>query len=234
MESDTLDRVGYMQNEVGWNLCPTNHVLAMDLRSLCESITPRGRDRITWNNHSGPVTLSIIWDSMRPRSVAPSWINLVWHKLAVPKFSINLWLILRHRLLTRDRMARFGFNVNPICLFCNNMETHEHLFFNCFYISQILKECPVIITSSWQEILNGNLVNPSLDKMRRDFASLFVATTFYFVWAERNARCHENGPPKLASQLLRDIKLRIREKLSSSILFQQRIKKDMGLQLLLF
>ncbi|XP_074360336.1 uncharacterized protein LOC141700491 [Apium graveolens] len=234
MESNSLDRVSDMLEGTEWHLCPTNHVLAIELRHQCSSIIPLRRDRILWNNFIGPVSLSHMWDTLRTRAVAPSWIKLVWHKYAVPKFSINLWLIMRQRLLTRDRMVRFGFNVNPDCFLCNDRETHEHLFINCAYVQQILKECPIPISLSWQAFQNGNITQGNVDAIRKNFASLYVATTFHFVWAERNKRNHASGPPRMANQLINDIKARIREKLYSNISFQQEIKKNRTLQILLF
>lgn len=234
MECTSLTRVSSVLNDNVWNLCPTNHVLAMDLRQICATIMPAGTDKILWDNQHGPVNLSMIWNTLRPRITAPPWIDLVWNKFSVSRFSFNLWLILKRRLLTKDRMIRFGLHVDPTCTFCNGTESHEHIFMDCNYVSYIFKECPVALNPTWANLHNGSIARDNVDSTRKNFVSLFVATSYYMIWAERNKLIHNRGHAISASQLLGEIKVKIREKLTTTISFKQQVKKDIGLQLLLY
>lgn len=234
MESTNLALVSSVLVEGEWQFCPTNHVLAIDLRQLCATVTMRNNDQILWDDHHEQASLSLIWNTLKPRAAAPSWVHMVWHKWAVPRFSFNLWLVLRQRLLTKDRMARFGIGLNPYCTFCQNLETHEHLFAECSYVKSIWQECPVSMNLSWPNLVSGTIVGSNLDSARRHFSYLFVAVTCYMVWTERNNRIHSNGLNRQAKHLLGDIKLKIREKLHTTPAFHQAVKKDRTLQLLLF
>lgn len=58
-----------------------------------------------------------MWQTLRRRATPP-WLGMIWNKYGVPKFSFLLWLVLKQRLLTRDRMLHFRMNVTPDCVMC--------------------------------------------------------------------------------------------------------------------
>ncbi|KAJ4872576.1 Reverse transcriptase zinc-binding domain protein [Raphanus sativus] len=58
------------------------------------------------------------------------WDNLVWFKYATPKILFILWMALKGRLATGDRMRYWDGNTNLACVLCNEpLGTLEHLFF---------------------------------------------------------------------------------------------------------
>lgn len=65
-------------------------------------------------------------------------------------------------------------------------------------------------------------------------SALFVTTTFYEVWAERNNRLHNLGHCKNAGAIVQQIKRTIRDKLSSNAGFAKRLRRDHELTLLLY
>lgn len=96
MESSTLATVGTIFLNGEWLFCPSNHIWAIELRDLCTSIVPLWMDKITWENIEGPcVFMSSIWQTIHRVSIAPPWIQLVWHKFSVPRYSLLLWLVLK-------------------------------------------------------------------------------------------------------------------------------------------
>ena len=57
------------------------------------------------------------------------WAKLVWFSYGIPRQSFLTWLVLLDRCPTRDRLLRWGMNVDDVSLLCNNApESRNHLF----------------------------------------------------------------------------------------------------------
>ena len=55
----------------------------------------------------------------------------IW-KTSIPlKIKIFLWQLFQNDVLTRDNLRKRKWPGNPVCSFCTNMETANHLFFTC-------------------------------------------------------------------------------------------------------
>lgn len=238
MESSNLAKVCSVQDDEGWNLGPSNHVLAIELRHICEGITMNRVDQILWNGDNiSQVKLSSIWQVLRTSGSTLPWTKIIWNHFAIVKFSFTSWLIVKERLLTKDRMIRFGMNVALDCLLCTTgtAETHEHLFCQCPFFKSISSAWPVNLFSSWYDLKNGNLcVSSNIAAVKWQISALFVTASFYAVWAERNNRMHNHGHCKNAGVIVQEIKSIIRDKLFSNAGFAKRLRRDHELTLLLY
>ena len=68
------------------------------------------------------------------------WSDCIWNRLSIPKHCFCTWLAAKQRLKTRDTLTKQGICTDDRCLFCSaHTESHEHLFFSCSFISQILE-----------------------------------------------------------------------------------------------
>lgn len=173
-----------------WQFCPSNHEDGIEIRCLCAQITFYNRDNILWDNLKF-VSISGIWHSIREVAARPSWTNFVWHNFVVLKFSMTLWLVIKNRLLTSDRMIRFNINVPNICLLYNTQdETHEHIFMRYTYSRQILSESPCSFTRNWDEFQAGNVTVGTVDNFKKDIAYLYLAAACHTIWREKNDRQH--------------------------------------------
>lgn len=66
----------------------------------------------------------------------PLWFGTHWHGTKVESEGVPFvsWLILPHRLLTKDRLLKIGIACDPIFVHCQKeCETIEQLFFGCEY-----------------------------------------------------------------------------------------------------
>ena len=62
------------------------------------------------------------------------WHKTIWFKEHILHNAFISWLALRRRLPTKDRLRRWRLNVSGTCVLCNlEIETHRHLFFECFF-----------------------------------------------------------------------------------------------------
>ncbi|XP_018461346.2 uncharacterized protein LOC108832354 [Raphanus sativus] len=80
------------------------------------------------------------WNILRTRSEECNWSKGIWFSYATPKFAFLAWLANHNRLSTGDRMMSWGGNSNVGCSFCDvEMETRNHIFFECEYAEAVWK-----------------------------------------------------------------------------------------------
>ncbi|XP_022030545.1 uncharacterized protein LOC110931459 [Helianthus annuus] len=103
------------------------------------------QDRIVWKvgdnltEHSS----SEVWDSIRSREQEVNWASIVWFSQCIPRHAFLMWLIVRRKLLTQDKILHWNCtrrtNMNMMCcLLCyENVDSHDHLFFECKLSTQI-------------------------------------------------------------------------------------------------
>lgn len=128
-----------------------------------------------------------------PQPLVP-WAKIVWFSYGIPRHCFLTWLVLLDRCPTRDRLTRWGLNVDPLCLFCNtDHESRNHLFFECRYSvtvwNQIAYRCDLQAHASWHDNLNQLLaLRGNRDSLR--LRLLATQATIYWLWNERNTRLH--------------------------------------------
>lgn len=123
-----------------------NAVTREILRSTPASLTPHisQEDSVVWNlTANGRFSIKSAWNALRrvrtPHPVV-NWSKVIWFKHAVHRWSIIQWMTVLGSLSTRDRLLKLGMLVDAQCVMCSAAnETHEHLFFQCSFSSQVWK-----------------------------------------------------------------------------------------------
>lgn len=123
---------------------------------------------------------------------------------------------MRERLLTRDKLLRWGLLVSEECLLCDNAsETCPHLFFFCPFSSQIYNG----LLSHHTFNLPDNLVEAvswvkgaSTSKRVIIISKMVLQTIVYEVWKERNTRLHSSIAISI-NIIIKEIQFTIRKKL---------------------
>ena len=89
------------------------------------------QDVVRWEpDRSGIFSIRSAWKSIRSRSEPVEWVKLIWFPGRIPKAAFCLWLAVKGRPQTQDRL--YICDPSMKCLLCNScMEDHEHLFFKC-------------------------------------------------------------------------------------------------------
>ncbi|KAL0701311.1 hypothetical protein Bca4012_057433 [Brassica carinata] len=136
------------------------------------------------------------WDQIRERKATVFWSKSVWFQQGVPRFSFIIWLAVKNRLSTGDRMRSLG--IQQGCVLCGEPdETWDHIFFACPYSFTVWDNLVNRLTGSrsnldWMVTLqfvsrnNLRLVDKILLKMA-------FQTCIYHVWTEINERRHQRG-----------------------------------------
>ncbi|GFY80969.1 hypothetical protein Acr_01g0007780 [Actinidia rufa] len=87
----------------------------------------------------GSFNVKACYDFFRTKGANPCWTKIGWHRALMPKHSFILWLSLKEKLLTRDRIAEHIEDTS--CALCGyTMESLDHLFFRCPTVSQVWVE----------------------------------------------------------------------------------------------
>lgn len=88
-------------------------------------------------------SIKAAWDSIRRIDAAVGWYQLAWLKDHIPRCSFIFWLTCRDRLMTRDRLARWG-----IILVCSAvwLKRPENI---CFFSVLMLILCGVVYYPGW-------------------------------------------------------------------------------------
>ncbi|XP_022030601.1 uncharacterized protein LOC110931518 [Helianthus annuus] len=175
------------------------------------------QDQVLWMNGNKlhEFSSSEVWNSIRSREPQVDWVNVVWFSQCIPRHAFLMWLIMRRKLLTQDRILRWGAdrrrNMNMMCcLLCyENFDSHEHLFFECKFSAQVwrlVRDKPSM--SSVQP--KRNLIVEWLSERARSktaanfICRLIVAASAYIIWQERNNRLFRNHarPPDIVADAI--------------------------------
>ena len=116
-----------------WHWPLANSPELISLKEVAQNIPPpssNSKDTVLWSpSHLGQYSTKSAWNTFRETRSIVSWSN-IWFPGKIPKASFILWLVVKKKLNTQDRL--FNSIPNAECLLCNSqLETHDHLYFEC-------------------------------------------------------------------------------------------------------
>ncbi|KAJ0887511.1 putative RNA-directed DNA polymerase [Helianthus annuus] len=170
-----------------------------------------GKDGNVFSEHSS----SRVWQSLRHRNQEVDWVNLVWFPHCIPKHAFFMWLVIRRKLLTQDKILQWDIsrrkNMNRMCcLLCYaDVDSHSHLFFECSYSLQVWnlvrsKGGMDSVGPFWDDIVEWMAARARSKSAANYVSKLVLAAAFYFIWQERNSRLFKNQtrPPDVLSDAI--------------------------------
>ncbi|XP_022031541.1 uncharacterized protein LOC110932521 [Helianthus annuus] len=181
------------------------------------SIDSNKPDKLMWRqgDYCHDFSTARAWDSIRHRELEIEWSWIVWFGQCIPRHAFLMWLIMRRKLLTQDKILSWDIsrrkNMDMMCcLLCYaNHDSHSHLFFECKYSSQVWhmvrhKVGMVSVQPKWDDIVNWLLLRSKSKSAANYVARLLVAASAYLIWQERNARLFKNQlrPPETISEII--------------------------------
>ncbi|XP_062116272.1 uncharacterized protein LOC133830322 [Humulus lupulus] len=134
--------------------------------------------------------------------------TLIWDRMSIPKHKFIAWLALKKRLQTKDRLLRFGFNIDTCCVLCGQVnETHEHIFYGCAFSTRCIHE-----VLNWMGIgtnlcqLRGimNWVRHcGHSNCRRRMYLCAITASVYHIWCSRNDALWNSKSPIVTNRVAR-------------------------------
>ncbi|GJW16459.1 RNA-directed DNA polymerase, eukaryota, reverse transcriptase zinc-binding domain protein [Tanacetum coccineum] len=164
------------------------------------NIIPFNHDKVdetVWRSKcgkDGKFTIKQAYKDLCDSSDVVKWHKMIWFTRNIPKHSFILWMAMQNRLVTQDKVRRWGLIDMMVCPLCKkDMDSYQHLFFQCEYSAEVWERIKVkagIQTdkTGWNDLVDdmselycGN----SIDSIIR---RLSLAACVYLIWQERNWR----------------------------------------------
>ncbi|XP_050207432.1 uncharacterized protein LOC126656852 [Mercurialis annua] len=140
-------------------------------------------------------SISKTWKVYRTDYNSLPWFKIVWGKNSIPKHSFILWLAIKNRLKTKDKLKRWGVTPDDHCVLCILLLKFGKPW-------EPFAES--IRTLGPGEELSVGLAERALGKVfQPTFAELYI------IWITRNKKIflNENGVPAEAVKRIRSILL---------------------------
>ncbi|GJW21777.1 putative gag-pol polyprotein [Tanacetum coccineum] len=158
-------------------------------------------DLIVWRNVHGVFhrfTVAGAWDSLRLRADIVDWYHVVWFPHCIPRHALHMWLVIKEKLKTQDRMRQWdvGPNIDLNLLRCPLCElvpdSHSHLFFECSFASQVWFQIRAFTDMSSMpprlvDVLAFRIPSKG-SSISNVISRIVLAATTYCLWNERNSR----------------------------------------------
>ncbi|GFZ01947.1 hypothetical protein Acr_15g0005560 [Actinidia rufa] len=140
----------------------------------------------------GKFNVKASYEFFRPKGMKVHWNKIVWHRSLQPKHSFILWLSLKERLLTREKLVDQIEDTS--CILCGDpVESVSHLFFRCTIVRQIWtvikgwlgfsRALTTLKATAKRIVKEGRGTGvPAVAK------KLGFAATVYCIWKARNVR----------------------------------------------
>jgi hypothetical protein len=88
-------------------------------------------DRVVWGlTKSAQFTTKSVYEFLE-RDLSGADNRMIWKAKIPLKIQIFMWHVFRDAIPTRHNMRKRKWQGNPLCSFCKQVETMEHLFFAC-------------------------------------------------------------------------------------------------------
>ena len=95
-------------------------------------------DSLVWQYESnGIYSTQSLYAVINFRGVQPVFVPAVWNIKVPPKIQVFHWLLSNNKLMTIDNLAKRGVDKPKNCRFCDEIETINHLFFQCVVAKKI-------------------------------------------------------------------------------------------------
>ena len=138
-QSSVEAKLASVTHNGGWLWRLARFEALVEIQARLSEISLDSMDKPIWTtSKKGYYVSSDTWEVLRVKKEQVEWWKLVWFPLAIPKQAFILWLVMKERLVTGDRLLSWGYKGDVSCLFCRNqLESGTHLFFKCSFSYRI-------------------------------------------------------------------------------------------------
>ncbi|CAM0955107.1 unnamed protein product [Alopecurus aequalis] len=178
------------------------------------TLTPAEEDRTTWRaTANGVYSAKSAYNLFFLGRTDMPGVKELWSARAPLKLKMHMWLALKNRLWTADRLAARGLQHPDSCpLCCQQEETSEHLALQCSYSREVwyhillvwrlhrfTPACDAVLAHWWPRVSDAVAAST-----RSEYNELVILVVRH-LWLERNARVFDKTAV-LPMELCRRIK----------------------------
>jgi hypothetical protein len=139
----------------------------------------------------GKHSIRSLYAIVNNRGIKQIYTPVMWKLSVPPRVHIFLWLFPSNKTLTRDNLAKRKNLDDKTCLFCNELESVNHLFFEC-YIAQSFWKCIYEIINV---IMGNDFISVTkywINDSKLKCLNAISATTLWALCKFRNDMCFNN------------------------------------------
>jgi hypothetical protein len=163
------------------------------------------QDEMIWTfSSNGVYSSQSLYKIVNFRGITPIHTPAIWTLKVPPRVHFFLWLLTQNKTLTRDNVGKRKQVDDKSCLFCNELESTHHLFFDCVVARQVwanISECLDLQCGDGFESI-GKMW---LSTKKFMIANIFTSAALWGLWKLRNYLCFQDGRWKDVNSLLRRI-----------------------------
>ena len=115
---------------------------------------------------------------------------MVWKLIIPPRIHIFLWLLSRNKLLTRDNLGEKRELQDQTCLFCCEIESVNHLFFDCCVAKAIWSEISILMDKEVGQDFES-VARWWISNNKNEILNCVCAATLWVLWKLRNGLCFQ-------------------------------------------
>ncbi|GJV14250.1 RNA-directed DNA polymerase, eukaryota, reverse transcriptase zinc-binding domain protein [Tanacetum coccineum] len=154
-------------------------------------------DKTFWMDKKGKEKLfstKEVWKAIRIDCPKVIWYKHVWFSQCIPRHAFILWVAIKGRLKTLDRISKWINVCSRVCYLCNHdVESHSHLFFSCPFSNELWDRFKPMaklegISNEWASIISYISNKPANNTIWSVIQRLVWGACVYFLWQERNIR----------------------------------------------
>ncbi|KAL9675053.1 hypothetical protein QQ045_003253 [Rhodiola kirilowii] len=106
-----------------------------DIGLKCVTVS---NNTVKWRGQGEGFGVSDTYNLLTDHKEKVEWYYLVWNDYNAPRDSMNAWLVVQNKLMTRDRMGQWGWQGDKVCVLCDVMdESRDHIFFDCRFSREV-------------------------------------------------------------------------------------------------
>ncbi|XP_074305079.1 uncharacterized protein LOC141640017 [Silene latifolia] len=142
-----------------------------------------------WSTNAGVYNVSIGYKWLQGNLSPVPWYPIFWNRLNLSKHSIIGWLAIQCRLMTKDRLIRFGVIADGHCDIClDHPKDHNHFLYGCRFSA-----CCWKLLAEWldvplpdAEILDWCRRWRCRSLMKKQIVPAAIMAMIYQIWNARN------------------------------------------------
>ncbi|XP_074283264.1 uncharacterized protein LOC141607817 [Silene latifolia] len=142
-----------------------------------------------WSTNTGRYTISVGYSWLQGDQAKVPWHPVIWNRLNLPKHSFIGWLAIQGRLITKDRVLRFGVIQDSTYDMCmDQTEDHSYMLYQCRFSSQcwtLLADWLGVVLPS-TGILEWRCSWRCRSLMKKKIVIAAILAMIYQLWLARN------------------------------------------------
>jgi hypothetical protein len=137
---------------------------------------------------SGEYTIKSFYAIVNNGGIVPIHTPAIWNLTIPPRIHVFLWLLSKNKTLTRVNLHKRRHVEDITCLFCNELESVNHLFFECFVADHIWQALSHIfgvrLGNDFESIARWWISNN-----KNSVLNMFCSATLSSLWSLRSELC---------------------------------------------